>query len=183
MKKAILISVFIGISLNLVAQVSVFTSYDKESGFSPCVTIFGQKGINEKLGFIYFGLVSEHWAEAQFGLAYSPNSWSQIGLMAGFEQAPDLFRTGGFIWLGKGNLSILTLLEKGLGGSDDYWYRVKGLYGTGNLTLGAQAWRFKGLGPLFEYRVEALDSNIWIFPSHDFEFKVSMLTFGIDISI
>ncbi len=182
MKKFLIISLLVFQATLLTAQMSIFTKIQKDQ-VDPTVTIFGQKPISEKFSLVYFGLVSEYWSEAHIGLAWSANSWSQIGLMAGFAQEETLFRVGAFLWLGKGRFSSLTLLEKGIG-EDNHWYRIKGLYqSTDNMFLGVQAWRFNGFGPLIEYRITGLESTIWLFPAYNFEIKQTAVTLGIDISI
>lgn len=182
MKNVLIGFVFFVLATNLVAQVSIFTKINNNEA-SPTVTIFGQKPINDNFSLVYFGLIGEYWAEAQMGLAWSPNTWSQYGLMAGIAQEDKLFRAGGFVWLGKDKLSSLILLEKGFG-SDNYWYRVKALYQFDeDLFVGAQAWRFNGLGPLVEYRLKKINSTFWLFPAYDLEFGGKAITIGIDISI
>lgn len=179
MKKSIIFILLLVSSVSF-AQVSVFTKYS-DGKIIPCATIFGTKPINDKVSFTYFALVQEKWAETMLGVAYSPVNWAQIGLNCGFEQNPALFRVGGSIWLGKDKISFLTLLEKG-DGHDNYWYKSTLAYkATDNLSLGARAWRFNGIGPLVEYKVK--DFKFWIMPAYEFEKNNSNLIVGVDIKI
>lgn len=139
------------------------------------------KPIVDKVSFTYFALVQEKWAETMIGAAYAPVGWLEIGINAGFEQNPSLFRTGASIWLGNGQVSFLTLLEKGAG-QDNYWYKsTLSWKALPELSLGVRAWRFNGIGPLIEYKFNEL--KFWLFPAHDFEKNTSNIIAGIDIKL
>lgn len=164
------------------AQLSIFTSYNSKSNtVSPCATIFGTKPISEKISFTYFALVNQNWAETYIGLNYHPVKWMSLGLSAGIEQNPALYRTGASLWLGHGKMSFLTLLEKG-DGPNNYWYKSTLAYkASDKLSLGLRAWRYTGLGPVAEYSVK--DLKFWVMPAYDLEVETSKLVVGIDIKI
>jgi hypothetical protein len=170
---------------NLFSQVTIYSRYGhKSEKITPCVTVFGVKKITEKMGFTYFALVNNTWAEAQIGLTYSPAKWISVGLSGGFEQNPELYRFGGSIWMGKGKASIIVLAEHG-DGVDNYWYKSVAAYKlTDNFSLGAVAWRFHGIGPIVKLGIKKLDANLWLVPAaYDFEFKNWNSMLGIDIKI
>lgn len=180
MKKVIFFIVTLFISVIMFSQVSVFTNYS-EGKFNPCVTISGTKMISEKIGITYFSLVQEKWAEAQIGLSYSPAEWITFGLSGGLEQNEALYRTGAFLWLGKGKTSFIALLEKG-NGVDNYWYKSTFSYNVSpNLNLGLMAWRFIGVGPIAKYKIK--DFSLWLLPTYEFENENFNLVFGVDIKI
>lgn len=165
------------------AQVSVFSKLSLESGkVTPTMTIFGSKPISEKVGFTYFALVNQGWAEAQLGLSYSPVSFVQFGLSCGLEQNPSLFRTGGSVWLGKGKTYFLTLLEKGKG-AENYWYKITlNQKISEKFSLGLRAWRYNGIGPVVEYKTKAL--KLWVMPTTKFCGDGGRnIMFGVDVKI
>jgi hypothetical protein len=163
------------------------TIYGKISSgkVTPCATIFGKKAFNESgnIGFTYFGLIQENWAEAQFGLYYNPTSWSQLGLSAGIEQNSKLLRTGGFIWLGKNNTSFVALLEKGAG-EDNYWYKITINQKVGNFDLGLRGWRYTGFGPIFQYKIGKTGLKVWTMAAFGlFESTNNSMVVGLDLKI
>jgi len=184
MKKIAVIFLFVVFSCGLYSQVTIYGKYaDKE--IIPCATIFGTTKITEKVGFTYFALVAEKWAETQIGISYSPVKWASFGLSGGLEQNPALYRLGASLWLGKGKTSFLILGEKG-DGKENYWYKATLSYqASDNFICGARIWRFQGIGPFAStsIRVKKLDSNLWIMPAYDLESKTTKLMVGIDIKI
>ncbi len=185
MKKSVIFGLLLVLALSLVssasfAQVTVYAKYSNGKVI-PCVTVFGTKKINDKISFTYFALIQKKWAEAYWGVAYSPVKWVSIGLSAGIEQNPALYRLAASLWLGKGNTSFLLLIEKG-DGLDNYWYKATLTYQvTNNFFIGARAWRFNGVGPSVEYKFK--DLKVWLMPAYDFENKNSNLIVGVDIKI
>lgn len=184
MIKLILIVVITFISVSAYSQA---TLYGKISNgrIIPCATIYGTKSLSEsgKVGFTYFGLIQESWAEAQFGLYYNPTTWSQIGISCGLEQNTNIFRTGAFIWLGKGNASFIALLEKG-SGKDNYWYKVTLSQKIGNFDLGLRGWRYTGFGPVIQYKIGNTGMKAWVMPALGlFESSQNSIVLGIDFKI
>ncbi len=183
MKKLLVILVFVLSIQNVNAQISVFSRFSDGGEIEPTVSIFGHKGISNELSFSYFALVSQCWSETLLGFSYAPNNWSQFGVLGGFAQESDYARLGGYVWLGNEKFSGLALAVKSIG-LDDLWYRGKVLYHvTESSTLGIQAWRWNGIGPLFEYRINKLDSTVWIFPAYEPEFEKKAITIGIEIQM
>ena len=186
MKKLIiiaLVALFSAISVS--SQVSVFTKFSDNGTTTPCATIFGTKKLADKTSFTYFALVTDGWAEAMLGASYAPEAWVSLGLNCGLEQQPEhmSFRAGGSLWLGKGSMSLVALVEKGEG-SENYWYKTTAAYSLSkSISIGARAWRFTGFGPLFEYKTGKMISKIWVMPAHNFENNMNNLVVGIDIKI
>lgn len=178
----LIVVAFTYISVN--AQATFFTKIS-DGKITPCVTIYGTKPLTEsgKIGFTYFGLVQENWADAQFGLYYNPTAWSQIGLSCGIEQKSELFRTGGFVWLGKDNTSFVALLEKGFG-KDNYWYKITLNQKVGNFDLGLRGWRYTGFGPVVQYKIGKTGLKAWVMPALGlFESPKNSIVLGIDFKI
>ncbi|QQR50266.1 hypothetical protein IPF86_04305 [Candidatus Nomurabacteria bacterium] len=166
-------------------QVQVYGRYTLDGTIEPDVNVFISKPFSDssKFSFTSFTLVEQNWAEALVGLSYSPKSWLNIGLSAGIEHNPALYRFAGSVWLGKDRSSLLFLWEKG-DGNDNYWYKTTALYDISTkVSLGAIAWRFHGIGPVAIYNVRKLDSKFWVMPAHDFEFNENRVMFGVDIGI
>lgn len=167
---------------SLFAQVSLFTKFSNGKVI-PCATIFGTKMINEKIGFTYFALVNQKWAETYVGLSYSPEKWINIGLSAGIEQSPALYRLASSLWLGSGKTSFLLLTEKG-DGQNNYWYKATLAYKVSEkLDLGLRAWRYNGIGPVVGYKIKELNSKIWAMPAYNLEDGNKNLIVGVDITI
>lgn len=165
------------------AQVSVFSKLSLESGkIAPTVTICGSRPISNKVGFTYFGLVNQNWAEAQLGASYSPASFVQFGLSCGLEQNPSLFRAGGSLWFGINKTSFLALAEKG-SGFENYWYKITlSQKISEKISLGIRAWRYNGIGPLFEFKHKSL--KFWAMPTTSFlKDGGRNVMFGLDVKI
>lgn len=182
--RSVLILVVI-MSFSLFSQLSLYVKYSEGGKTAPGAAIFGTKPIIDKVSFTYFVLVQEKWAETMIGAAYAPVDWLEIGINAGFEQNPALFRAGASIWLGNSQVSFLTLLEKG-DGKDNYWYKstvsCKPLpTALPALSLGIRAWRFNGIGPFIEYKPNEI--KFWLLPAYDFEKNTSNIIAGIDIKL
>jgi len=184
MKKLMILVVLIFSVVSTFSQVSVFTKFSDNGTISPCATIFGTKEIATKIDFTYFSLVQKGWAEVMLGASYAPASWVSIGLNCGLEQLGELsFRTGGSLWLGKDKTSFLALVEKG-NGNDNYWYRITGSYNLSkSFNIGARAWRFTGIGPLFEYKTGGMVSKIWAMPAYNTKTNGKNLIVGVDFAI
>jgi|GEM_PF-3746597 len=183
MKKTVILLVFVLSFVQANAQLSVFSRFSEGGEICHTVSIFGTKNFSDNYSFAYFTLVSQEWSETLLGVAYTPNNWSQFGLLSGFAQESDYVRVGGFIWLGNEKFSGIALAVKSMG-VDDLWYRAKALYHLNERsTIGVQAWRWNGIGPLFEYRIEKLHSIVWIFPAYEFEFDQKAISIGIEVAI
>lgn len=181
MKKLITFIAVVFIYVSASAQATFFTKIS-DGKVTPCATIYGTKSLTQsgKIGFTYFGLVQESWAEAQFGLYYNPTTWSQIGLSCGIEQKSELLRTGGFVWLGKGNTSFVALVEKGFG-KDNYWYKITFSEKVGNFDLGLRGWRYTGFGPVVQYKIGKTGLKAWVMPAVGwFESSQNSIVLGLD---
>lgn len=181
MKKLITFIAVMFVCLSANAQASFFAKITKD-GVAPCATMYGTKSLskNKNFGFTYFGLVQESWAEIQFGLYYNLTSWSQVGLSLGLEQGGKLFRTGGFIWLGKGNSSFIALAEKGIG-KGNYFYKVTLNQKVGDFDLGLRGWRYTGFGPIIQYKIGDTGLKAWIMPAFGwFESSKNSIVIGLD---
>lgn len=155
-------------------SVETFAKFDTKGNLvNKDVNMFFSIGLSKdttniwsKIKFTSFILVEPGWGEQTFGLAYAPASWIEIGLSAGFEQNPHMFRGCATLWVGKGKWSSFTAFELG-GGADNWWYRNITKYQvTEKFSAGFQGWRFNGLGPIVSY--EAVKHvSVWINPVWD----------------
>jgi len=183
MKKCLVVLVFLVLSCELSAQIQAYSRYTVNAQVEPDINIFGTKKISETFKLTYFALVEESWSEALIGLSYAPTPYLELGCGAGIEHNPAIYRLTASLWLGSGDVSFLIIGEKG-DGPDNYWYKTVLEYSASeSFTLGIMAWRFHGLGPLAKLKIKALDSQLWVNPTYDLEFKVSRIITGIDIKI
>lgn len=183
MKKVIVLVVALCSVIVVYSQVSVFSKLSLESGkMVPTVTICGSRPISSKVGFTYLALVNQSWAEAQLGMSYSPTKSVKIGFSWGIEQKPSLIRTGSSLFLVKGKISFLALVEKGEG-KENFWYKITLAQAISEkTTLGLRAWRYVGIGPVFEYKFKSL--KLWVMPTTSFlKDGGRNVVFGVDVKI
>lgn len=183
MKKLVIFLALILGCLYTSAQVEIYGRYTIGKTIEPDINIYGVKKISEKFSFTYFALIEKNWAETCLGFAYSPKEWVSIGLSAGIETNPAIYRLAGSIWFGKGKTSLLILGEKG-DGKDNYWYKTVLSYKISEaFTVGAIAWRFHGVGPIVKYTPKKSDLTFWFLPAYDPEFKAKRLIVGLSVKI
>jgi hypothetical protein len=60
-----------------------------------------------------YAQIDRNWSEAYVGPAYTPTSWSQIGVQFGTEAYTKVARKAAFIWVGQNSVSALALVEGG----------------------------------------------------------------------
>jgi len=181
-KLTIFLALILGYSY-VYAQVEVYGRYTINGTVEPDINIYGTKKISEKFDFTYFALVEKGWATLYLGISYSPEKWISVGLSAGIEQNPALYRIAGSVWLGKEKNSLLLLWEKG-DGANNYWYRITASHKfSEEFSLSARAWRFHGVGPIVEYTLEKSDLTFWLLPAYDLEFKAKRLIVGLAVKI
>jgi hypothetical protein len=134
-----------------------------------------------KFKFTAFALVEQGWAEAFAGVAYAPASWVEVGLGFGLEQNPALYRFCGSVWMGKGDFSFFTVVEKG-DGTDNWWYKTNLKYSVKKFAFGLQSWRYQVSGPLVEYSpVKAI--TLWGMFGRDLESAQQPLITGAVVGI
>lgn len=183
MKKLVIFVAFVLLSCNAFSQVQIYGRYTLQGEVEPNINIYGTHSINNEFKFTYFTLVEQGWSEGLVGIAYSPAEFIEIGVGAGIEQNPALFRYTASIWLGKGDFSLFLLGEKG-DGNDNYWYKsVLSYKASDNCTTGLMAWRYHGVGPFVEINIPALESKIWVNPCYDFEFNKTRIMIGANITM
>lgn len=181
MKKLVVFLLAVIMAAPLFSQVSLYGKLTAE-GFTPGATFFASKKIAPNLNLTAFSLITKGWGEAMFGAAYNFSPNLQAGLNCGFEQlnGTTSFRTGGSFWTGKGKISFTFLGEKG-DGQNNYWYKTTlSRKMSDQLSLGVRAWRFNGIGPLFEYTYKSYP-KVWFFPAYNPENKKLCALVGIDV--
>lgn len=105
---------------------------------------------NGKVGGYIWAQSGPGYSQVYAGPTYAPKSWVQVGGAFGIEKSGDKVspRVGGFVWVGKGRLSSLVLLE---GAGSGFWYKSQT---TIKLPKGVTAsvinQRFAGTGPELE---------------------------------
>ncbi len=96
-------------------------------------------------------LVSRSYSEGYLMATYSPKTWLTVSAGAGLEQAPGLWRIGGFVWTGKGRFSNFLALEHGASGP---WAKnVANFQISANLGVGVTYERFKGVGSHMQWGI------------------------------
>ena len=119
---------------------------DQKAQVSTLINLSG----NGKIGAYVFGQSGPGYSQVYGGPTYMPKPWVQVGGALGIEKSGDKVspRVGGFVWVGKGRLSSLVLLE---GAGSGFWYKSQT---TIKLPKGVTAsvinQRFAGTGPELE---------------------------------
>lgn len=176
MKKVLFIAIaaFLFATTATAQSIETFVKFDTKGNIvNKDVNMFFSIGLSKdttsfwsKVKFTSFILVEPEWGEQTFGLSYAPAPWIEVGLSAGFEQNPHIYRGCATVWVGKGKFSSFTAFELG-GGKDNWWYRnITKYQASEKFAVGFQGWRFNGLGPIAEYRV-INHVNIWVNPVWD----------------
>lgn len=182
-KIAIIILATILFSLTSYAQVELYGRFTKDKQTQADFNIYGEKKISEKFVFTYFGMIEQTFAQGYAGVSYSPNKWFSVGLCAGIEQNPALYRMAGSLWAGKEKNSLLALWEKG-DGNENYFYKITFTHKfSEHFSLSERAWRFHGEGVVATYSHPKSGISLWVFPSYDLESKAQRVVTGISIKI
>ncbi len=165
------------------SQIEIYGRYTAGGKVEPDINLYGERKLSKKVNLTYFALVESKWSEALVGFSYAPKDWFSVGLSAGVEHNPAVYRTAGSIWMGKKKTSLLVLWEKG-DGRDNYWYKTTlSQKLSDEVSLGARAWRYHGVGPVFSYAIKKVGVTPWIMPAYDFEYDQKRLIFGVDIKM
>lgn len=195
MKKIIVIIV---ISLMTVPAFSQFMMFEQDvriptsidQKFIPFTQIQGDAPLGN--GFSmgpYFGTTYD-WVECLWFVNYTHGPIS-FGLGLGGEQTTDIsWRISPWVKFAPTlksdttkSIAIFSLWEFG-SGKDNYWYTNSLTYETSNISVGAMARRFYGIGPLFGWKFKASMWNIKLSgaPLYDFEENVLKPTFILTIT-
>lgn len=182
--KKILIALFALISIQANSQLEIYGAYTpKNQKVVPDVNFYGAKKLTPTLNLTCFMLVEQNWAEALVGVSYSPRKWLTVEVQTGIEHNPALYRFLGSLWIGKGKTSLSLIGEKG-DGKKNYWYKNTFKYQIDSVcSIGLRAWRFVGIGPVFQYKIEKLGITPWCMLAHDFEVREDRIALGVDINL
>lgn len=104
-----------------------------------------------------YAYISEKWSEGYTGLAANPTDWFEGAIGFGKESTPNSWRTGGWIWTGKGKISALYCFEDGTSGS---WHKTQVRYQLNAKTgIGYTEKTFKGEGFFINQKLSS-DTNL-----------------------
>lgn len=188
MKKIVaLLVALLGFATISFSQVQIFGKYTPGGSVEPDINIFGYAGkINESgtLKLTYFALVEKAWAEALVGISYSPTKWCELGLQAGIESAPSIYRFCGSVFLAlSSKTTFFTCVEKG-DGRNNWWYKSTLSYcPKEKFSFGLMSWRYNGTGIFLKHTFMKDKFGLWVNPAYDLEFKTERFTVGLDIKI
>lgn len=129
-----------------------YAHYILDSDATPEIHAYLKGPIRGKIGWTTWTLNNGSWSEALVGLYLTPTSWMEVSASAGIERDDEPARFGSSIWLGKGKVSFLGLVEKGGSGS---WHKETLTYqATKRIGLGLLDQKFLGYGPYMEVAVK-----------------------------
>lgn len=110
------------------------------------------------LGISGFALVKNGWSQFHVGPTWSPSTHCQLGIHAGVEQTPGMWRTAGTLWIGDNTASSFSVFEKGASGT---WYKsVTTVPVSKNIRCGLFGQKYTGWGPTAELSFRS--GTIWV---------------------
>lgn len=146
MKKLIIVAILFVISI---VSATASTLEFAQTGENPQVTLFIEKSLNKKITAFLVAAEAGPYSEAYVGLTYAPIPEIQIAFGAGQETGG--FRSGGWIWAGKGRISGIYAFENGFTGP---WSKTIVQYAvTPKLSLGYVKKSFAGKGIYAEVKL------------------------------
>lgn len=166
----------------IVSVVSASASFEFQEKISPgslthTLDFCQSKNLNPHLQISGFALVSNSWAEAYLGPNYSLKPWLRIGCAMGLETDKHPLRLEGSIWLGKGPVFFVGIIE---GGGTGLWYNLKAMTKLNrSICVGFMAKRYAGVGPLIQVSLPRVPVAVWVHPARDLEAKKFKTTIGV----
>jgi hypothetical protein len=150
-------------------EVEVFIASDNvlsAEGVRPSLEIASEIPLGEHWGFATFSKVSEEMSEGYVGPVWKPNERFSLGLSAGFETAPPMWRVALTAMYNKKDFEGLLILEHGISGP---WYRLDLTERIRVLKFGLTARHREGAG----VRVGIIKDGfeVWAAPLYDVEAK------------
>lgn len=140
------------------------------------VKAFITYGGKTKVGSFCWIQVGTEYYQVYCGATYSPKKWAQLGAAVGFEKDKNPLRAGTFLWLGKGKLSNLLVVEAGGSG---VWYRnVSSYQAHKNLTLSVSSQRYSGTGGRVDFRIPKTPFKI----GGEYHLATRTARFGVEYS-
>lgn len=156
-------------TLAFAEDVVVFIASDNvvnAQGVSPSLEIASEVTLSEHWGFATFSKVSEAMSEGYVGPVWKPNEQFSLGLSAGFETAPPMWRVALTAVYRKQDFEALLILEEGSTGP---WYRLDLTERVRSLKFGLTARHQEGAGVRIGIIKEGFE--VWAAPLYDFEAK------------
>lgn len=114
------------------------------------VNLYLTKPVTKKVSLYLWGQTSRSYSQVYAGAAYSIKSWIQVGAALGVEQAKKPLRGAGFVWIGKGRFSNLTIAETG--GSGQWFVNTTNFQASKKFKATLKVQRFLGAGPEVEVK-------------------------------
>lgn len=192
MKKMIIITVFIFVSIPAFSQFMLFEQDVRftPTGAIPLTQIQGDAPLKNGWSTGPFFGTTYDWTECLWFVNYTTGPLS-FGLGLGGEQTMDIsWRISPWIkfapQLGSDttkHIEFFSLWEFG-SGNDNYWYTNSISYESSKISTGVLARRFYGVGPLFGYKVKVGDFTMKFSaaPLYDFEEEILKPTLILTIT-
>ena len=140
--------------LAAIVAANAFTSLEIETNATNGVETFRLytvKPVAKNLGVFAFMVVTEGWGQAYAGLDYTPIKQLDLGLGYGVDTAGDNHRIGGYAIVHEGRFAIKHFFENE--GSGEFHQTFATYQATDKLTIGVDDHKFKGTGPMIDYRI------------------------------
>jgi len=134
--------------------------------------------LTKKTGLYVFAQTSKGYSQVYAGPTYSPKPWIQFGTGVGVEQAKHPFRAGGFVWVGKGKVSNLLIVEKGATKGSGWYKDILNVQVADRVGVGVISQRFLGTGLYGQVKLSK-HFLLWGAPTYDFASHKMKGTIGL----
>ena len=132
---------------------------------------------NPKVGFYYFALINQYWAQAYGGVIFKPIDWMSVSIGAGIEVDEDPYRFNVSLHIEKPRYNFIQIYEYGGSG---FWYNVQINYKINKQNyLGLVGKRYYGVGINYEHTLKQIPLTLTISPLYDFEDETNKLMIAV----
>jgi hypothetical protein len=179
MNRFVLLLISMMLASEAKAQLTAYIRYTPNTkDVWPAINFYSKKELNQKVDLSVFTFISPTFSEVLIGPNYKLWPWLSVGISAGLEHQLSIYRFGASIRILSKTDALILLVEKG-GGSNNYFYRAFYRHNFEKIFIGANAWRFHGVGPNFGFQISGIQSEFWLSPLYDFEFETPRVITGL----
>ena len=132
---------------------------------------------NPKVGFYYFALINQYWAQAYGGVIIKPYNWMSVSIGAGLEVDENPYRLNVSLIIEKTRFNFIQIYEYGGSG---FWYNVQANYKINQQNyLGVVGKRYYGVGINYEHNLKQFPLTFTVSPLYDFEDETYKLMIAV----
>lgn len=144
------------------------SNLNSSSYFKPQMNFYSNSFKNgSNIGFYYFTLLNENWAQAYAGLIFKPSEWLSLSVGAGMEVNKNPYRFNVSMQIIKNKINFLQIYEYGGSG---FWYNLIFNYKVHEQnSIGLILKRYYGLGLNYEHEFKNFPISFIISPLYDLE--------------